>query len=70
MTLTREQVLELLRAKVSYGTKIKDLAAEFEVSAAFMSSVLAGKKTPNGQMLASIGVRRIEVFEMIDQEGS
>lgn len=62
--ITEKQVLDRLRAKINYQTKIKDLAAEFEVSPAFMSMVLAGKKPITGPMLAAVGVRRIEVYEV------
>lgn len=56
--ITQEEALERLRAKVSYDCKIKDLAAQFGVSAAFMSCVLSGKKVMTEPMLESVGVRR------------
>ena len=44
MELNKEQVLNRLRARITYDFKIKDLANEFGVSAAFMSMVLGGKR--------------------------
>lgn len=68
--ITEEQALNRLRAKIRYGHKIKHLAESFGVSAAFMSTVLAGKKSMTGPMLAKIGVRRAVVFFDDTKEGS
>ena len=58
MELNKEQVLNRLRARITYDFKIKDLANEFGVSAAFMSMVLGGKREMTGPMLDAIGVER------------
>lgn len=64
--ISEDQVLNRLRAKVSYGKKIKDLADDFGVSAAFMSMVLAGKRPITEPMLKAIGVRRHTVYEAVE----
>lgn len=63
MQITEEDVFDRLRGLIRYDVKIKDLAAKFEVSAPFMSRVLAGKDLPTQPMLEAIGVRKITVFE-------
>lgn len=61
--ITQEQALNRLRAKVGYDKKVKDLAADFSVSAAFMSDVLSGKKGMTEPMLQAIGVTRRVTYE-------
>lgn len=56
--ISEHDALERLRARISYGMRIKALAEEFGVSQAFMSMVLAGQKRMTGPMLKSIGVER------------
>ena len=63
MQISEEQVLNRLRAKIGYDTKVKDLADQFEVSAAFMSMVLSGKRPATEPMLDAIGVRKTVIFE-------
>lgn len=60
--ITKQDALDLLRARVAYETRIKDLATEFGVSQAFMGAVLAGQKRMTDPMLASIGVTRKTVY--------
>ena len=64
--ITEDEALERLRSKISYNCKIKDLAAEFGVTPAFMSMVLSGKRPITGAMLEAIGMgRRVIYFEII-----
>lgn len=56
--ISEQDALERLRARISYGMRIKTLATKFGVSQAFMSMVLAGKKRMTEPMLRSIGVER------------
>ena len=60
--ITEQDVLSLLRAKVPYGTRIRDLADHFNVSTAFMSAVLLGRKRMTKPMLAAVGVQRKVVY--------
>lgn len=61
--ITEAQTLELLRQRITYSCKIKDLAEEFGVS-----QVLAGKSPITGPMLQSIGVTK-EVRYFHHQKG-
>jgi len=63
MKITEDQALERLKARISYDFKMKDLAAEFDVSAAFMSMVLGGKKPMTKAMLDAISVRKTTIYE-------
>ena len=56
------EALARLRALKPYGVTCQDLGERFGVSAAFVSSVLLGKKRPNAVMLEAVGLRRAEVF--------
>lgn len=62
--ITERDALERLRSRIRYEFKATDMAAEFGVSDAFMSAVLAGKKRPTDTMLRSVGIfRRVAYFE-------
>lgn len=64
LEITAEHALERLRAKITYGVKIKDLAAEFGVSPPFMSAVLSGAKGMTEPMLDAVGVeRRVSYYD-------
>ena len=66
--ISEQEVLERLRARKSYGTLIKDLAAEFDVSVSFMSAVLLGQKRPSQKMLKAIGVeRRFAYYDLAER---
>lgn len=60
--LTEKEVLQRLRNMVRYEVKIKDLAVKFNVSAAFMSMVLSGKKPITEPMLKHLCVEKIITF--------
>lgn len=69
--ISEQEVLERLRARKPYGTLLKDLAAEFDVSVAFMSAVLLGKKRPTHRMLKTIGVEKQAVYRLVkDSSGT
>ena len=68
--ITKEQALNRLRDKVSYDKRIKDLARDFEVSAAFMSMVLAGKKPMNANMKQFIGVKTKTCYFLIEDKNT
>ena len=60
-----EEALCRLRALKPYGVKLSDLAARFEVSPAYVSAVLKGKKKPNEAMARAVGLRRTEAYEVV-----
>lgn len=61
-----EEALERFRAKISDSFRAKDLADQFEVSRAFMSNVLSGRKLMTEPMLESVGIRRRVIYEVLD----
>ena len=61
--ITKEEALNRLRAMKTYGVKLSDLAARFEVSSSFVSAVLSGQKAMNEQMLEAVGVTRRTIYE-------
>ena len=65
--ITQEEALDLLRAKKTYGVRLKDIAGEFGVSTAFVSAVLAGEKAMTDAMLASVGVSRRTIYETTNE---
>jgi hypothetical protein len=65
--ISKQEVLERLRARKPYGTLLKDLAAEFDVSVAFMSAVLRGQKRIPDSMLGTIGVERRVAYYLVKE---
>lgn len=62
--LSEAEVLDRLRSLVGYGRTQASLAAELNVSAAFVSSVLKGDKRAPEPFLALAGIeRRVEFYE-------
>ena len=60
--ISKPDVMRKLRALVSYDVKIKHLAERFEVSAPFMSAVLAGKKDPTEVMLQAVNAKKSVIY--------
>ena len=68
--ISEQEVLERLRARKPYGTLLKNLAAEFDVSVAFMSAVLLGQKRIPDRMLRAIGVERKVAYYLVKDSPS
>ena len=66
--ISKDDALAMLKSKISYAFKIKDMAAMFNVSCAFMSAVLSGKKQMTEPMLDHIGVERTVTYWLRDCE--
>lgn len=60
--LSEEEVLERLRALVTYNRKQADIAKQCGVSRAFLSAVLKGKKKPSQAILSLINVERVTAY--------
>lgn len=57
-----DEVRRRLRIAIYADGNQKDFAARMGVSPAFVSAVLAGRKSPTPAMLALIGARRVAVY--------
>lgn len=63
--MTQDQALSLIKSHISdnYGTA-RTFAKKFNVSAAFVSAVLNGKKSPPQWMLAEVGIKKGETIKI------
>ena len=63
--MTHAQLLQLLRRKVRrYGTQTA-LSSGLDISPAYLSDILKGKREPGAKVLASLGLRRIVRYEHV-----
>jgi hypothetical protein len=61
-TFTKDDVLHMLRAHISYENSQRDLAKEIGVSEPFISMVLAGKKQPSKNCLKFLGLKKVTAY--------
>jgi transcriptional regulator with XRE-family HTH domain len=61
--MTKEQVVEMLRANVKdWGAQAR-LAEEIGVSRSFFNEVVRGTRPPTGDILRHLGLRKVVVYE-------
>jgi transcriptional regulator with XRE-family HTH domain len=65
-TITEEQVLEMLRSKITYSYKQSDLAADLGVTTGYVSMLMTGKTKPSAKILKYLGLRRAFYIEPIN----
>lgn len=63
-TYTREQVNQLIRREQG-GNSLRSLAFKWEVSAAYLSDVLLGKREPGPKILSPLGLKRKRTVTII-----
>jgi len=53
--MTEKQIVEMLKSRIKYGTNQAKLAKELGVSRAFLSDVLAGKRSIGAKIPKKLG---------------
>lgn len=61
--MTREQVVEMLRANVKDWGAQAMLAEDIGVSRSFLNEVVRGTRPPTGDILRHLGLRKVVVYE-------
>ncbi|GGB00038.1 hypothetical protein GCM10011491_30340 [Brucella endophytica] len=63
--IPENEVIDRLRALVTYNRKQSDIARECGVSSAFVSEVLKGRKKPSDAILSLIKVERVIIYREV-----
>jgi len=66
--MTREQLLARLRRECDRAGGQTAWARSNNMSAVYVSDVLAGKREPAGKMLAALGVERVVSYRLIGRD--
>lgn len=63
-TLTQKQMVEALRARTKKSTQ-RQVAAELELSPAFVCDVLSGRREVTKVLARKLGYRRVVIFQKV-----
>ena len=67
--MSKQELLAYIRASVHvYGSQ-KQAACVWQISEAYLSDVLAGRREPAGKLLTALGIRREVIYQRTVPEG-
>jgi transcriptional regulator with XRE-family HTH domain len=67
--MNKEELMALLREKITQAGDQRKLAAQLGVSQPHLSEILNGRKEPAEKVLTALGLRRVVMFEKIEKGG-
>jgi hypothetical protein len=68
--MTEDQVVDLIRQKVTQAGSMRGLAGEWDVTPSYISDLLNGRRAPGVKILGRLGLTRVKTIDYQEKENN